>query len=245
MKKYLIKYSLHKDVLFLLFTSLFIFMSLFFLIRLTGIELLQYHYSSSSTLKSGPLIDLIYFPILVLSLISIILNSFIIIRNIKSQSLSFTFYNGYKSTLKISFIFIIIFNTSAIIYLSVNKNFNEFIYYTLFFIGSLASLTFLICIIPTCELDIKSKKAVSINHWVYPYLNDKQLKQLRLVEDNGKYNYILSLPNISLSDAGGWFKYYDKFYTLSAFKNYIEAKSCKIDELSKDDLLVIEMLGIK
>jgi hypothetical protein len=237
MKELFTKKYFKDNAVFVLFASTFIFGCTLFLMHIRNVI-----FDKDSANFDQPT-AFFYSYLLFNSLIGIIFNLFVLVRNILSGSSSIITGGEFYVKLRKYFLIIIFLNVVTIFYTCASENLNQIVYIILFGITSLSNIVFLVRTIPFCELDGLAKQSHSVDHWVYPYLNDKQLKQLRIVNETNN-QFMIALPNIVLSDGGNWLRHYEKEYNLSAFRSYIETKSCKLNDLNKDDFIIISMLGI-
>jgi hypothetical protein len=94
-------------------------------------------------------------------------------------------------------------------------------------------------------LGIKNRlKHVKIyNHWVFPYLSEKQIRSVKTYQEEGKVIGIY-FKGFFMDEDNNSLIMRDKTITLSDFKMYIKEKDCKIDDLTEEDVAIMEMLSI-
>lgn len=81
------------------------------------------------------------------------------------------------------------------------------------------------------------------NHWVFQYLSDKQIRSVKTYQEEGKV-IGLYFKGFFMDEDKNSLVIKDKKITLSDFKMYIKEKDCKIDDLTQEDIAIMEMLSI-
>lgn len=81
------------------------------------------------------------------------------------------------------------------------------------------------------------------NHWVFPYLSDKQIRSVKTYQEEGKVIGIY-FKGFIVNEKENELILNNKSLNLNSFKFYMNSKQCKLDDLTDDDIAIIEMLGI-
>lgn len=81
------------------------------------------------------------------------------------------------------------------------------------------------------------------NHWVFPYLSEKQIRRVKTYQEEGKVIGIY-FKGFFMDEDKNSLIIRDKKITLSDFKMYMKEKDCKIDDLTQEDVAIMEMLSI-
>ena len=81
------------------------------------------------------------------------------------------------------------------------------------------------------------------DHWVFDYLTEKQIRSIKTFQEEGKV-IGLYFKNFHMNEKENELTFRGVDIKLNSFKFYIEGKKCKIDELTADDIAIMEMLGI-
>lgn len=129
-------------------------------------------------------------------------------------------------------------------WLSVSDNFTSYlnIPIALLFAGYCLSFLGFICF---GILGIISRvKHVRIqDHWSFAYLDDYQIRSVKTFQEEGKVIGIYC-KGFLLNEKDGFVELRGKNLKINDFVYYIENKGCKINELTEDDIAVMEMLSI-
>ena len=80
-------------------------------------------------------------------------------------------------------------------------------------------------------------------HWIMDYLNPKQLRKIKNVSANGKIVSVY-FKGFLLDEMDNSVVIRKHKLKLNAFRDYITMNNFKVDDLSDEELIVIEMLGI-
>lgn len=80
-------------------------------------------------------------------------------------------------------------------------------------------------------------------HWVFDYLTEKQIRSIKTFQEEGKV-IGLYFKNFQMNEKENELTFRGVDIKLNSFRFYIEGKKCKIDELTADDIAIMEMLGI-
>lgn len=80
-------------------------------------------------------------------------------------------------------------------------------------------------------------------HWIMDYLNPKQLRKIKNVSANGQIVSVY-FKGFLLDETDNSVVVRKHKLKLNAFRDYITMNNFKVDELSDEELTVIEMLGI-
>jgi hypothetical protein len=81
------------------------------------------------------------------------------------------------------------------------------------------------------------------NHWIIEYLTLFEHQKMKIYTVDNKITN-LSVGDIHLNELKGIITINSKLLNLKVFKNYLESKKCKLNELTPEDILIIEMLSI-
>lgn len=81
------------------------------------------------------------------------------------------------------------------------------------------------------------------NHWIVEYLTLFEYRKMKIYTVDNKITN-LSVGNLQLNELKGVVTINSKLLNLKIFKNYLESKKCKLNELTLEDILIIEMLSI-
>lgn len=94
-------------------------------------------------------------------------------------------------------------------------------------------------------LGIKNRiKHVKVNsHWTFEFMNEKQIRNVKTYQEEGKIIGIY-FKGFIVNEKENELILNNKPLNLDSFKFYMNSKKCKIDDLTDEDISVIEMLGI-
>lgn len=80
-------------------------------------------------------------------------------------------------------------------------------------------------------------------HWVFEYLSDSQVKNVKSYQEEGKISGIY-FRGFLLNEFRNVVYIDDRLINLNEFRLYMKSKNCKISELSDEDIKIMEMLSI-
>ena len=81
------------------------------------------------------------------------------------------------------------------------------------------------------------------NHWTFEFMNEKQIRNVKTYQEEGKVIGIY-FKGFIVNEKENEIILINKLLNLSSFKFYMNSKKCKLDDLTDDDIAIIEMLGI-
>lgn len=81
------------------------------------------------------------------------------------------------------------------------------------------------------------------DHWIVEYLTLFEYRKMKIYTVDNKITN-LSIGTVHLNELKGVVTINSKLLNLKIFKNYLESKKCKLNELTPEDILIIEMLSI-
>lgn len=81
------------------------------------------------------------------------------------------------------------------------------------------------------------------NHWITEYLTLFERRKMKIYAVDNKITN-LSIGTVYINELKGLITINSKLLNLKVFKNYLELKKCKVNELTTEDILIIEMLSI-
>lgn len=81
------------------------------------------------------------------------------------------------------------------------------------------------------------------NHWVFSFLDEHQIMKVKTYQEEGKVIGIY-FKNFHMNEKEDELTFRGTDIKLSSFRLYIEGKQCKIDELTREDVSIMEMLSI-
>jgi hypothetical protein len=90
---------------------------------------------------------------------------------------------------------------------------------------------------------IRYMSPVTNNHWIMDFLNPKQLRKVKNVSANGQIVSVY-FKGFLLDETDNSVIIRKHKLKLNAFRDYITMNNFKVDDLSDEELTVIEMLGI-
>jgi len=83
----------------------------------------------------------------------------------------------------------------------------------------------------------------NIQHWFFDYLSEDELMNVNVTEDGFFNEYIIKNKKFILCDKKNTFTFKCKHYNLTIFRQYIEQKSIKFNDMTDDDFVLIEILS--
>lgn len=94
-------------------------------------------------------------------------------------------------------------------------------------------------------LGIKNRiKHVKVNsHWTFEFMNEKQIRNVKTYQEEGKIIGIY-FKGFMVNEKENELTLNNKSLNLNSFKFYMNSKKCKLDDLTDDDIAIIEMLSI-
>lgn len=94
-------------------------------------------------------------------------------------------------------------------------------------------------------ISIKNRiKHVKVNsHWTFGFMNEKQIRNVKTYQEEGKVIGIY-FKGFIVNEKENELIFNNKPLNLDSFKFYMNSKKCKIDDLTDEDIAIIEMLGI-
>lgn len=81
------------------------------------------------------------------------------------------------------------------------------------------------------------------NHWTFEFMNEKQIRNVKTYQEEGKVIGIY-FKGFIVNEKENEIILSNKSLNLSSFKFYMNSKKCKLDDLTDDDIAIMEMLGI-
>lgn len=81
------------------------------------------------------------------------------------------------------------------------------------------------------------------NHWTFEFMSEKQIRNVKTYQEEGKVIGIY-FKGFLVNEKDNELTFNDKPLNLNSFKFYMNNKKCKIDDLTDEDIAIIEMLGI-
>jgi len=81
------------------------------------------------------------------------------------------------------------------------------------------------------------------NHWTFEFMSEKQIRNVKTYQEEGKVIGIY-FKGFLVNEKDNELTLNGKPLNLNSFKFYMNNKKCKIDDLTDEDIAIIEMLGI-
>lgn len=81
------------------------------------------------------------------------------------------------------------------------------------------------------------------NHWTFEFMNEKQIRNVKTYQEEGKVIGIY-FKGFIVNEKENELILNNKSLNLNSFKFYMNSKQCKLDDLTDDDIAIMEMLSI-
>lgn len=81
------------------------------------------------------------------------------------------------------------------------------------------------------------------NHWTFEFMNEKQIRNVKTYQEEGNVIGIY-FKGFIVNEKENELILNNKSLNLKSFKFYMNSKKCKLDDLTDDDIAIIEMFGI-
>lgn len=128
--------------------------------------------------------------------------------------------------------------------LSISDNFTSYLYFPIALLLAGYCFSFLGFVVFGILGIISRVKHVRIqDHWSFAYLDDYQIRSVKTFQEEGKVIGIYC-KGFLLNEKDGLVELRGRNLNVNDFVYYIESKGCKINELTEDDIAVMEMLSI-